>query len=199
MDLFREGEDYAAFLRLMVDAKSRADVELFGFCLMSNHWHLVLRPRSGGDMAGYLSWLTNTHVKRYRSKYRRSSGHLYRGRYKSFPVQEDGHLLMLMRYVEANPLRVKRVDRAQDWEWSSLGCGKAVSGELLDEWPVERPRGWRGLVNQGMGQSERGRIKASFERDRPLGSDAWVKAIAKKLGLLYTLNPRGRPRKKAGV
>jgi len=64
----------------------------------------------------------HTHVKRYRSHYRRTSGHLYQGRYKSFPVADDLYFLMLLRYVEANPLKAKLIARAQDWEWSSLGC-----------------------------------------------------------------------------
>ncbi len=125
----------------MVDAKERAEVEVFGFCLMSNHWHMVVRPRRDQDLARYFSWLTNTHVKRYRAHYRRTSGHLYQGRYKSFVVQEDGHLLTLLRYVEANPLRAKMVERAQDWHWSSLGCQKELARttarRLADRPPAE--------------------------------------------------------------
>src|SRR5947209_9281344 len=89
MRIFRKPPDYQAFLKLMLEAGEHADVELFGFCLMPNHWHLVLRPRRGHDLAAYLSWLTNTHVKRYRAHYRRTSGHLYQGRYKSFPRSEE--------------------------------------------------------------------------------------------------------------
>ena len=67
MEIFREPEDHQAFIELMIDAKRRADVEIFGFCLMPNHWHLVVRPQRDRDLAAYLSWLSNTHVKRYRS------------------------------------------------------------------------------------------------------------------------------------
>ena len=196
MKIIRKPGDYAAFAQLMIDAKERANVELFGFCLMPNHWHLVLRPRSDRDLATFMSWLTNTHVKRYRSHYKQTSGHLYQGRYKSFPVEADEYFLTLLRYVEANPLRAKLVTRAQAWKWSSLGCGKELAGKLLDAWPVERPRGWDALVNEMLPQADQGRIKASLERERPLGSDVWVNAMALKLGLTYTVNPRGRPKKK---
>jgi putative transposase len=196
MGIFRKPGDYAAFVQLMIDAKSRADVELFGFCLMPNHWHLVLRPKSDRDLSAYMSWLTNTHVKRYRSHYQRTSGHLYQGRYKSFPVEDDPYFLTLLRYVEANPLRAKLVMRAQQWKWSSLGCGRELAAKLLDQWPVERPAGWAALVNEPVPKPDQGRILASCERDRPLGRDAWVKVMAKKLGLEYTLNSRGRPKKK---
>jgi putative transposase len=195
LEIFRKPGDYQTFVELMIDAKKRAEIEIFGFCLMSNHWHLVVRPRRDRDLAGYLSWLTNTHVKRYRAHYPRTSGHLYQGRYKSFAVEEDAYLLTLLRYVEANPLRAKMVRQAEDWPWSSLGCDKALSAQLLDDWPIDRPRNWRSLVNEPIEQTEQKRLQASFERGRPLGSDAWTLRMAGRMGLQYTLNPRGRPKK----
>lgn len=99
MRIFRKPEDYPPFLQLMAEAKERAEVEIFGYCLMPNHWHVVIKPAGDQDLAAYFSWLTNTHVKRYRSHYQGTSGHLYQGRYKSFPVQEDSYLLTLLRYV----------------------------------------------------------------------------------------------------
>lgn len=193
MQIFREPEDYQGFVDLLMQGKERAEIELFGFCLMPNHWHMVVRPRRSSDLAAYLSWVTNTHVKRYRAHYRRTSGHLYQGRYKSFPVQEDSYFLSLMRYVEANPARHKLVSRAQDWEWSSLGCGKPVVAELLSAWPLERPAGWTRLVNQLLPETERQRIKSSLERGQPLGDERWTRQAARRLNLQFTLNPRGRP------
>jgi putative transposase len=196
MKIFRKPGDYQAFIELIVEAKKRAAVEIFDFCLMPNHWHLVLRPRGDGDLAAFFSWLTNTHVKRYRGHYCRTSGHLYQGRYKSFAVQEDAYLLTLLRYVEANPLRAKLVKRAQDWRWGSLGCEGKWAKPILDEWPIDRPRNWAALVNEPVVASERERLKRSFERGQPLGDASWTKRMAERMGLQYTLNPRGRPRKK---
>jgi putative transposase len=195
MKIFRKPGDYQAFLELMIEAKKRAAVEIFDFCLMPNHWHLVLRPRNDDDLARYFSWLTNTHVKRYRGHYRRTSGHLYQGRYKSFAVQEDAYLLTLLRYVQANPLRAKLVKRAQDWRWSSLGCEGKWAKAILDDWPMDRPRNWTALVNEPVAAEERERLKLSLMRGQPLGNASWTQRMAKQLGLQYTLNPRGRPRK----
>ena len=196
MQIFRKTGDYQAFVELLNLGKERAQVEVFGFCLMPNHWHLVLRPKGDGDLAAYLSWVTNTHVKRYRAHYSRTSGHLYQGRYKSFPVQEDSYFLTLLRYVEANPLRAKLVTRAQAWRWSSLGCQHSIADKLLSPWPLERPCDWTELVNEPLDQAQRQTIKSSVERGRPLGEQQWAQAIARRLGLLFTLNPRGRPPKK---
>ena len=193
-EIFRKPGDYAAFLDLPIDGRQKAVVELFGFCLMPNHWHLVLRPAGDGDLAAYLSWVTNTHVRRYRAHYRQTSGHLYQGRYKSFPVEADAYFLTLMRYVEANPLRAKLVDRAQDWRWSSLGCGHKESAKLLSAWPVDRPRGWTALVNEPVEPKKQRRLRASLQRGRPLGGEDWTLEMAERLDLQYTLNPRRRPR-----
>jgi putative transposase len=197
MNIFRKPGDYNAFVELILQAKQHADIEIFAFCLMPNHWHLVVRPAHDGDLAGYFSWLTNTHVKRYRSHYRRTSGHLYQGRYKSFAVQEDTYVLTLLRYVEANPLRARLVKRAQDWRWSSLGCEGKLSAAILDDWPVDRPSHWTALVNTALPAAEKERLKASFDRCRPLGNAKWTMQMAQRMGLHHTLNPRGRPRKSA--
>ncbi len=194
MGVFRKPGDYHAFLQLLLDGKAKAEIELFGFRVMPSHWHLVVRPKGDRDLAGYLSWVTNTHVKRYRAHYRRKSGHLYQGRYRSFPVEDDVHFRTLVRYVEANPLKAKLVDRAQDWEWSSLGCGRGLKSELLDPWPVDRPRDWLALVNQPMSRTDTLRVRASLARSRPFGGACWSREIAERLGLQYTLRPRGRPK-----
>ena len=195
MKVFHKPGDYQAFADLLVDGKRKADVEIFGFCLMPNHWHLVLRPAGKRDLAAYLSWVSNTHVKRYRVHHQHTSGHLYQGRYKSFPVEEDAYFLTLLRYVEANPLRAKLVTRAERWPWSSLGCSDKLARQLLDGWPLDRPRSWMALVNEGLPEDQRRRVQASLERDRPLGTEAWMLQMAQRLGLQYTLNPRGRPAK----
>ena len=197
MSIFRKPGDYLSFLQLLLDGKDKARVELFGFCLMPNHWHLVLRPKGDGDLAAYLSWVTNTHVKRYRSHYKSTSGHLYQGRYKSFPVQEDSYFLTLLRYVEANPLRAGMVARAEQWTGSSLGCNPNLAIKLLDSWPLKRPRNWTALVNEAIPAPQRALLKSCFERGRPLGDDPWTTKTAQKLGLQYTLNPRGRPAQRA--
>ncbi|HMB95961.1 MAG TPA: transposase, partial [Tepidisphaeraceae bacterium] len=194
--IFRKPADFAAFVQLLIDGKQHADVDLLAYCLMNNHFHLALIPRRDRDLAAYLSWVTNTHVKRYRAHYPDTSGHLYQGRYKSFVVEEDSHLLSLLRYIEANPLRAKLVDRAQDWRWSSLGCDDKISKALLSDWPIDRPRNWPALVNRNMKREELTQIRASIMRDRPLGKIDWVMKMAKRMRMEHTLRSRGRPRKK---
>jgi putative transposase len=198
--LFHSPSDYTAFVQLLLDALTRAEIEIFAFCLMPNHWHLVLRPTGDRDLARFMSWLTNTHVKRYRARHRDTSGHLYQGRYKSFIIERDEHLLIVLRYVDANALRARLVGRAQDWRWCSLGCASVdseLARKLLSEWPIDRPMRWTAIVNAPMRDADVTRVKTSIARERPFGSDAWSHRLARALGKEHTLRPRGRPRKMA--
>src|ERR1041384_2394181 len=96
--LFFKPQDYQAFLDILGEALKRYDVELLCWCLMPNHWHLVLRPRSKKALARFMLFLTVTHVRRHHKHHRADPGHLYQGRYKSFPVEEDDYFLALCRY-----------------------------------------------------------------------------------------------------
>src|SRR5438067_7819062 len=147
-NLFAKPADYEAFIKLLGEALQRFEVDLLAFCLMSNHWHLLLRPRRDGALSRMLGWLTVTHARRHHAQYPNpGSGHLYQGRFKSFPVQSDEHFLIVARYVHGNPLRAGLVEKAQAWRWSDLTEATAWPF-VLAPWPVDRPRGWRGIVNR---------------------------------------------------
>jgi putative transposase len=164
---------------------------------MPNHWHVAIQPRGDGELARYFGWITNTHVKRYRQHYQTmGEGHVYQGRYKSFPVEDDRHALVMLRYVEANALRGGLVTRAEMWPW----CGAAptvLQSGLLNEWPIERPANWLEIVNEPQPESEMQALRASLKRDYPFGTAQWVLATAKGLG--FSIRPKGRPRKAPSV
>src|SRR5438309_2234837 len=146
LPLFQKPADYAAFERVLAEAQAEHPIRLLGYCLMPNHWHFVLWPERDGELTAFLRWLTHTHSMRWHAHYHTSgTGHLYQGRFKAFPVEEDEHLYTLLRYVERNPLRAGLVARAEDWRWSSLGrrySGREEKQPLLHDWPVPRPKGW---------------------------------------------------------
>jgi putative transposase len=166
---------------------------------MPNHWHLVLRPRRGQDLSDFMRWLTVTHTQRWRAHtHTEGEGHLYQGRYKSFPVQTDAHFLAVCRYVERNAQAAKLVERAQDWRWSSLWervHGRAGEAGIEAPWPVERPRDWLAVVNRPLRAWDAQEIQRSIRRGRPYGEVEWQQRIGVKLGLEHTFRERGRPRK----
>jgi putative transposase len=198
--IFHKHGDARAFLQLIREAKQRVpSVRVLGFCLMSNHWHLPLWPQADRDLSAFMAWLSNAHVRRYRQHYHNNGhGHLYQGRFKSFPVEPDERdFFLMMRYVEANALRAGLVARAEQWQWSSLyHCLRGDPMGLLDPWPFERPADWVEIVNQPIHEEELARLRTSSVRGSPLGAGEWVIRIAEELGLRHTLRTRGRPRKK---
>jgi putative transposase len=165
---------------------------------MPNHWHLVARPHKDGELSEWMRWLTVTHTQRWHAHYHSAgTGPVYQGRFKSFPVQEDDHLLTLLRYVERNPLRARLVSRAEAWRWSSLGQAQGdEENPVLAPWPIPRPRSWTKHVNQPQTDAEVQAIRESIVRGRPLGNEIWTQKTARRLGLESTLRARGRPAKK---
>ncbi len=117
--VFHKPADFDAFGRCMAEALARRPgVRLLAYCLMPNHWHLLLRPAEDGQLGRVMQRLTVTHVRRWHEhRHSTGGGHLYQGAYKSFPVQDDPHLPCVNRYVERNALRAGLVGRAQDWRW----------------------------------------------------------------------------------
>src|SRR5437867_9289490 len=152
LGLFDKPADYMAFEKILNEAHERTGIRIAAYCLMRNHWHLLLWPRDDGELSEVMRWITVTHTQRWHA-HRESfgSGPVYQGRFKSFPVQTDEHFLTVARYVERNALRAKLVKRAEQWQWSSLwrwaqGDPKLLA--FLSDWPVKRPRQWVGWVNR---------------------------------------------------
>ncbi len=193
--LFFDRFDYAAFVTLLGRMKSSYEVLLFSYCLMPNHFHLVTREEATGAMSGAMHWLQTSYVSRFRTKYE-STGHVLQGRFKSFPIQEDDHLLTVMRYVERNPVEAGLTTRARDWAWSSAGQRGRSTG-FLDVSPVPLGDGWANYVDSPQTRDERNRVRQSILRGAPLGGPRWQRETAEALGLSSTLRPRGRPRKSA--
>ncbi len=194
--LFHKDEDYEAFERVLSDGLQRYPVDLLTYCLMPDHWHLVVRPRADAALGRFMGWVGVTHVRRHQERYhRRGSGHLYQGRYKSFPVAEDAYFLTLCRYVEANAVRAGLVAHAEEWRWGAYWRRAHRRTDLpLGRWPLERPRNWRTLVNGRLSPEELSQVRKSVTRGRPLGTEEWILSTAARLKLEFTLRSPGRPR-----
>jgi putative transposase len=197
--LFHKDGDYAAFQKLLFEVREAVPLRVLGWCLMPNHWHLVLWPTQDGQLSKFMLRLTTAHVRRHHAHHHTTSGgHLYQGRFKSFPVQDDHHFLVLCRYVEANPLRAGLVTTAEQWRWSSLWAWRRGADPAPAAWPVPRPRNWSQIVNSAMDKTDIEQVRTSLKRGRPLGTESWVNRIAGQMGLEFTLRDRGRPKKKSG-
>ena len=192
-EVFHKDHDYLRFTEMIGEAVARIPMRVLSWCLMPNHFHLVVQPHNDGDLSRWMQWLMTAHVRRYHRHYH-SSGHVWQGRYKAFMIQEDHHYLTVLRYVESNALRANLVDRAEQWPWSSLYALKRPKQfPFLVPGPLRRPRNWRALLNKEQPENELEQIQISLNRQRPLGSQKWVEKMVKKMGLESTIKPRGRP------
>ena len=201
--IFDKDADYAAFEKVLAETQAQVFVRILSYCLMPNHWHLVLWPVQDGDLARFMQRLTTTHVRRWHlHRHTVGRGHLYQGTYKSFPIEEDDHLYTVLRYVERNPVRPTLAERAEEWRWSSLWCwthpSEHAEKPVLCPWPVPRPADWVTRVNRALTKKELEAVRASVVRGRPFGTEAWQESTAKQLGLESTFRPRGRPKKTNG-
>ncbi len=196
--LFKRERDYVAWEETVVHALNRYPMDLLSYCAMPNHWHLVLRPRRDRDLSKFMQWFTLTHAQRWRTAHQTVGfGPLYQGRYKSFPIECDEHLLTVLRYVERNALRAGLCDDVADWRWGSFYARitrESALHELLHTWPIEMPKNWRRLLNTPQTDAEEEAVAKSIRRSCPFGSPAWQQRTAKELSLTACFRPPGRPR-----
>src|SRR5581483_3399563 len=133
LPLFTKEADYEAFERVLEEAYGREPLRILSYCLMPNHWHLVVWPKvgAGRQVSEFMRWLTVTHTQRWHAhRHTSGTGHLYHGRFKSFPIESDDHLYTVLRYVERNPLRAN--DRGSTFSSLTLRSGRAPDTIWLD-------------------------------------------------------------------
>ena len=136
----------------------------------------------------------NAHVRNYHQHYGTCGhGHIWQGRFKNFPIEQDDHLLRVLRYVEANAVRANLVRRAEDWSWGSLATRDDQAPELTES-PVSRPECWLEYVNAPAREDLKD-LRNSVQRGAPYGRREWQEQVAKTCGLEFTLRPPGRPKR----
>ncbi|ULA63470.1 MAG: transposase [Nitrospira sp.] len=191
--LFEDDGDYAAFERVLVQACDRLSMRLLAYCVMPNRWHLVVWPRRDGGLSRFMNWLTLTHTQRWHQhRHTVGEGHVYQGRFKSFPVETSEYLLTVCRYVERNPVRAGLVERAEQWWWSSAGTAPSVREH---EWPIAKPDDWGEWVNTDELREQIDALRRSVSKGQPFGSERWVEQMVTQWNLGATMRGRGRLRK----
>lgn len=197
MQIFNKDEDYILFEKVVKEAKEKFDMRVLSYEIMPNHWHLILYPKKDGDLQKFMGWVSMTHTQRWHSRHKTiGSGHLYQGRYKSFPIETNQYLLQLFRYVERNALRAKLVKKAEDWKWSSLYIrekGSIKQKKLLSKWPIDMPEDYIKLVNEVQTSKEMESLRYSVNKGKPYGSNIWTNKMIDKFNLKATLRNPGRP------
>jgi putative transposase len=197
--IFNEPGDYNAFEAILAEGLARMPMRLIAYCVMPNHWHLLLQPYNDGDLSTFMHWVTMTHVHRLHAvRDTVGTGHIYQGRFKSFPVQGQYYYFTVLKYIEGNPLRAGLVKSSSEWLWSSLSLRRGIPrGNLsLAVGPHELPPNWPQVVDTLLCPQDTEALQRSVMRGAPLGDDRWALKTAEDMCLTMTLRPRGRPGKK---
>lgn len=193
--IFHDFEDYAHFQRLLERTKRVVPIRLYAFCVMPNHWHLVVEPLAAEGLSRFIHRLASSHALQWRSVYGTAGqGAVYQGRFKAFPIQTDRHYLTVVRYVEQNPLRAGLVRSCREWRWSSFWW-RTRPGEgarLLDNSPVPLPDDWCDTIDAPDAAPDIDELRQSIRRCAPFGDSEWQQKAATAVGQTSALRSRGR-------
>lgn len=189
---FFEDGDYALYLDLLADAALKARVEIWSYCLMPNHVHIIAVPTDADGL-----WRTFRRAHRdytgYINARMRVTGHLWQGRYGSVAMDEE-HLMAALRYVALNPVRARLVDRAQDWEWSSVRAhlrGKS-NRHVRVEPALERIETFAAFLEEPFDEAAAyAPLRKAESVGRPVGSAEWIARMEEKTGLTLAPQKRG--------
>ena len=195
--LFDSYAGYLVFESLLVAAARKFDVEIFAYCLMPNHWHLLIRPRTDGALSRCMHWLTTTHARRWHLAHGTDGqGAVYQGRFKAIPVATDAHFLWVCRYVERNAMSASLVTLAEEWQWSSLWQRlNNPHATWLACWPVPAGSDWLGFVNDSHTGSEVEAFRSAWQKNEPFGPADWRISVMTQLGK-GSKRSAGRPLKR---
>jgi putative transposase len=193
--VFFSDEDYRAYLNMLIAAVGKAKSEVWAWCLMPNHVHLIIVP-SHED--GLRQSIANAH-RRYAARINARngwSGHLWQGRFGSV-VMDEAHLYTAFAYVSLNPVRARLVERAQDWKWSSVHAHlSGVDDGLTTPGPLHaRVADFTEFLDQDHGDEDFTALRKSEVIGRPIGGDSFMQSLEARLGQTLRRKKRG-PRKK---
>jgi putative transposase len=197
-------EDYRSYLELMAHWSRRCGLEIWAYCLMPNHVHLVVVPQTAGALAAGIGEAHRRYTRRvnFRQGWR---GHLWQGRFASYVMDEE-HLLAAVRYIEMNPVRAALVERAEDYRWSSAAAHIAGQDDVLVkarpmlELVADRMPDWQAYLRLECPEETIERIHRHGQTGRPLGSKEFVTDLEQIVGrTLQRQKPGPKPKKKRRI
>jgi len=194
-DTFFCDDDYRVYLDLMAEWCAHYGVDVWAYCLMTNHVHLICVPETADSLGlaiGEAHRRYTRHVN-FREGWR---GHLWQGRFASFPMDER-YLLATARYVELNPVRAKMVRRPEAYRWSSARAHLAgVNDQLAKVEPLLDIVGdWSALLSSGLDEDDYETLRRHERTGRPLGDEVFIEHLETELGRSLK---KGKPGRKAG-
>jgi len=192
---FYSDDDYKAYIELMAEWCKRCNVAVWAYCLMPNHTHMIAVPESEEGLRRAIGEAHRRYTRRvnFREGWK---GHLWQGRFGSFPMDER-YLLAAARYVELNPVRAKLSAKPEGYAWSSTAAHlSGIDDRLVKVAPLlEMVSDWALFLLGGIKEHEAAELRRSERTGRPLGSEGFVNNLGKVLGRILRPGKVGRKKK----
>jgi putative transposase len=184
-------QDYKRYLQIMAELCAKYGVEIWAYCLMPNHVHLVAVPDTKESLAAAIGEAHRRYT-RLINKREEWRGFLWQGRFASFPMDE-AHLYLATRYVELNPVRAGLVQQPWQYRWSSAAAHIAGRDDILVRVaPLLKIFGdWEKYLKLGIDEEDSEKIKHHIRSGVPLGNDAFISNLEEKFGLDFRPQKRG--------
>jgi len=201
--VFVADEDYQFYLENLLEWKQKLGIKLYGWCLMTNHIHLIVEPTGEPESLSQLMKRLSGRQAAYTNKLEGRCGSLWQGRFKASPIQRDGYLLACLRYVELNPVRAGMVNAVEAYPWPSyreragiktlalldmdegyLALGDTVQGRLMR---------YRRFLGEPSEPAEVNLIREGLQRNQLTGNSRFVDEVERRTGIRIERRGRGRP------
>jgi len=195
-DVFFSDADRRRYLQLLGEYSPDAGLEILGYCVLSNHLHLVVVPEHGSSLARVLKPV-NLRYAQYINERKGWSGRVWQGRFFSCPM-DARHCLVAVRYVERNPVRARLVKQAEEYAWSSAAghTGQRVDPLLSDrQGLLGSIDDWTDWLRTGAEDETLDRLRLYTRTGRPLGAPEFIERVERLTKRVLDPRPRGRPRK----
>jgi len=195
LDVFQSDDDYDTYLNLIAESCKKAGTEVWAYCLMSNHVHLILVPSTEDGLRAALGDAHRQYTRHVNFR-EGCRGHLWQERFHSFAMDEH-YLLAAVRYVELNPVHARIVERAEDYRWSSAGAHLAGKDDKLVKVApmLERVSNWRDYLACDLDEATKEAFRKHGRTGRPLGDEAFLEQVEKITGRVLRPQKAGRKRK----
>jgi putative transposase len=193
LTLFDGPSEYQMFLQVLADAETACPIRLLEYCVMPNHWHLLVWPERDDQLSRYMRWITGVHAQRWRqSRGQPGKGAVYQGRYRWVAVQNGKHYDVARRYIQQNPVRAQFVGCQEDWPWSSASPEPTLVRPTLARGPLSLDGRHENPIDRLLDAETAHQMRIRLRSGQPFGDPKWSLALEVRTWLTAVLETHSK-------
>lgn len=194
LTLFDRPSEYDMFLQVLAEADRACPIRLLEYCVMPNHWHLLVWPERDDQLSRYMRWITGVHGQRWRhARGEPGKGAVYQGRYRWVAVQDGAHYDVARRYIQQNPVRAQLVADHEAWAWSSASSELLPARPALARGPLSSDTRCDSSIARLLDPETVQQVRASLTSGQPFGNPQWSCTLEVRSWLMAVLEEHLKP------